>query len=276
MFHTAYPVEIVQIPGRMFQFYDFFYTHRVIWTDGREVPKDPDPLWYGSSVGKWDGDTFVVDTVGFNDKSWLDADGHPHSEDMHVQERYHRVDHDTIEVNLTLTDPKAYTTPWVSETKVWKAAPKVEIREDICAPSDEEKYKEEMRVPAGVAGELSNALYSHAVFDTELPLQFGHGTFGLSGAVIQIWRCEMKNVLRKSLVAIAGLLAFSAPILAHHGSRVSYDMKKEVTAKGVVTEYQYQNPHIYIMYDEKDDAGNIVRWNAGDLLSFRDARTGLG
>jgi hypothetical protein len=149
MFHTAYPVEIVQIPGRMFQFYDFFYTHRVIWTDGREVPKDPDPLWYGSSVGKWDGDTFVVDTVGFNDKSWLDADGHPHSEDMRVQERYHRVDHDTVEVNMTLTDPKAYTQPWVSETKVWKAAPKVEIREDICAPSDEEKYKEEMRVPAG-------------------------------------------------------------------------------------------------------------------------------
>jgi hypothetical protein len=78
----------------------------------------------------------------------------------------------------------------------------------------------------------------------------------------------MKNVLRKSLITIAGLLAFSAPILAHHGSRVSYDMKKEVTAKGVVTEYQYQNPHIYIMYDVKDDAGNVVHWGAETYSPF--------
>ena len=148
LFHVAYPVEVVQIPGRIFEFFDFFYTHRVIWMDGRQLPKDPDPRWYGYSVGRWEGNTLVVDTVGLNDKTWLDADGHPHSEDMKVEERYRRVDHDTIEMNMTLTDPKAYTKPWVSETKVWKLWPKMEIREDICAPSDEERYKEEMRVPA--------------------------------------------------------------------------------------------------------------------------------
>jgi len=148
MFHVLYPVEVVQIPGRVFEFFDFFYTHRVIWTDGRGLPTDPDPSWYGYSVGKWDGDTFIVDTAGFNDKTWLDADGHPHSEDMRIDERYRRVDHDTVEVDMTLTDPKAYTKPWVSETKIWKFDPKAEIGEDICAPSDEERYKEQMRVPA--------------------------------------------------------------------------------------------------------------------------------
>lgn len=148
MFYDAYPSEIVQVPGRVFEFFDYFYAHRTIWTDGRELPKDPDPTWYGVSVGKWEGDTFVVATVGFNDRTWVDDDGHPHSQDMRVEERYRRVDHDTIELNMTITDPKAYTKPWVGETKTWKLDSKMELREDICVPSDEAKYKEEMRVPA--------------------------------------------------------------------------------------------------------------------------------
>ena len=127
LFYNAYPLEIAQLPDRMIQFFDLFYTHRTIWTDGRELPKDPDPRWYGYSVGKWDGDTFVVDSSGFDERPWLDADGHPHSADMRIEERYKRVDHDTIEVNMILTDPKAYTKPWVSETKTLKWSPKEEI-----------------------------------------------------------------------------------------------------------------------------------------------------
>jgi hypothetical protein len=148
MFYDAYPTEIIQLPGRIIEFFDYFYVHRTIWTDGREIPKDPDPTWYGVSVGKWEGDTLVVETVGFNDRTWIDDDGHPHSEDMRVEERYRRVDHDNIELNMTITDPKSYTQPWVGETKTWKLDPKLELREDLCVPSDEEKYKEEMRVPA--------------------------------------------------------------------------------------------------------------------------------
>ena len=72
----------------------------------------------------------------------------------------------------------------------------------------------------------------------------------------------MKGTLVRSLVAVVGLLALSAPILAHHGSRVSYDLTKQVTMKGVVTEYQYQNPHIYILYDVKDDSGKVEKWIA--------------
>lgn len=149
LLYNAYPSEIVQIPGRVIQFFDYFDAHRIIWTDGRALPKDPDPWYYGHAVGHWDGDTLVVDSVGYDDRSWLDADGHPHSDEMVLQERYHRTDKDTVEINMTLTDPKAFTKPWVSETKMLKRAPaKTEIREDLCVTSDEEAYKDQMRAPA--------------------------------------------------------------------------------------------------------------------------------
>ena len=84
----------------------------------------------------------------------------------------------------------------------------------------------------------------------------------------------MKGTLIKSLIAIAGFLALGAPVLAHHGSRVSYDLTKEVTMKGVVTEYQYQNPHIYIMYDVKDENGNVAHWGVETNSPIVQARWG--
>jgi hypothetical protein len=152
IFYNDYPSELVQTPGRIIQFFDYFNAHRIIWTDGRELPKDPDPWFYGHAVGHWDGDALVIDSTGYDDRSWLDADGHPHSDELRLQERYHRVDHDTIEVNMTLTDPKTYTKPWTSETKILKLEPKREIREDLCVTSDEEQYKNEMRAPAATSG----------------------------------------------------------------------------------------------------------------------------
>jgi len=147
-FYNAYPMEFVQTKDRLIEFFDFFYVHRTIYLDGRPLPADPEPTWYGYSVGHWDGNTLVVETTGFNDESWLDNDGHPHSDQMQLEERFQRVDHDTIEARMTLTDPKAYTAPWVSVVTNWKLTPKQAMREDLCAPSDELKYKEEMRVPA--------------------------------------------------------------------------------------------------------------------------------
>ena len=143
----AYPVEFVQTKDRLIEFFDFFYTYRTIYLDGRKVPDDPEPTWYGYSVGHWEGNTLVVGSAGFNDRSWLDTDGHPHSDQMQVEERFQRVDHDTIEAKMTVTDPKAYTGPWVTSV-TWKLSPKQEMREDLCAPSDEAKYKQEMREPA--------------------------------------------------------------------------------------------------------------------------------
>lgn len=145
---NAYPLEIIQLPDRVLQFFDFFYTYRTIWTDGRKLPKDPVARWYGYSVGRWEGNTFVVDSSGFDDRSWLDEDGHPHSSEMQIEERYQRTGPDTITLEMTLTDPKAYTKPWVSEVKTLKRDARVEMLEDLCAPADEERYKKEMREPA--------------------------------------------------------------------------------------------------------------------------------
>lgn len=152
MFWTNYPIEIVRIPGRTLMFFDWFYTYRTIWTDGRPLPDDPDPRFYGYSVGKWDGDTFVIQSKGFDDRTWLDADGHPHSEDMTLEERYRRVSPDTIEFTMTLTDPKAYKAPWVgAKMNMTRADQSTRMREDVCVPSVEAKYKEQIRDPAGGA-----------------------------------------------------------------------------------------------------------------------------
>lgn len=149
IFYNDYPSEIVQIPGRIIQFFDYFDAHRIIWTDGRPLPQDPDPWFYGHAVGHWDGDTLVIDSAGFDERSWLDADGHPHSDQMKLQERWHKVDANTIQISMTLTDPKAYTQPWVSETKTLvRASAKTEIREDLCVTSDEQQYLDQMRAPA--------------------------------------------------------------------------------------------------------------------------------
>lgn len=108
------PFEIVQIPGRVFMFFEEQHIWRTIWTDGRPLPKDPDPSYLGYSVGKWEGDTFVVETIGFNDKLWDDSFGNPRSDATHLTERYRRLNHDTLEMQIIIDDPKAYTKPWVS------------------------------------------------------------------------------------------------------------------------------------------------------------------
>jgi len=149
LLYPATPVEIVQTPDGMYQFFDWFHTFRKIWIDGRALPKNPDPRWFGYSTGRWDGDTFVVDSIGFNDRTWLDQLGNPHSDEMQLQERWHRVDHDTLELSMTLTDPKTYTKPWVSDTKIYKLTPGAKFLESFCVPSDEAAYKEEMRDLAG-------------------------------------------------------------------------------------------------------------------------------
>jgi hypothetical protein len=144
----AYPLEIVRLPDRILQFYDFFYTYRTIWTDGQSLPKNPVQRWYGYSVGRWEGNTLVVDSSGFDDRSWLDEDGHPHSSDMRIEERYERISPDEIRLTMTLTDPKAYAQPWVSDVKILKRDTKDKMQEDLCAPADEERYQEEMKQPA--------------------------------------------------------------------------------------------------------------------------------
>ena len=107
------PVKIVQSPGLIVMLYESEDGHRQIYTDGRKLPKEiAQPAWLGYSVGHWEGDTLVVDTAGFNDKSWLDVMGHPHSEALRIVERYRRRDFGHMDVEMTFDDPQMYTKPF--------------------------------------------------------------------------------------------------------------------------------------------------------------------
>ncbi|HLI85666.1 MAG TPA: carboxypeptidase-like regulatory domain-containing protein [Bryobacteraceae bacterium] len=133
---ALFPYEIVQTPARLVMlFEDDIPSHRTVYLDGRPHPKDPNPDWMGHSIGHWQGDTLVVDTIGFNDKSWLDAQGHPHTEKLHVTERIRRPDLGHLEIEFTLEDPGAYTEPWIIR-RVADLDPKDEIGEYVCTEGE--------------------------------------------------------------------------------------------------------------------------------------------
>ena len=106
------PYKIIQTPELTVMLYERDTTYRQVHTDGRKLPDDPQPTWLGYSVGKWDGDSLVVETAGFNDKTWLDLSGHPHSEALRIVERYHRRDFGHLDVDMTFDDPQMYTKPF--------------------------------------------------------------------------------------------------------------------------------------------------------------------
>ena len=131
------PWKVVEIPGETIILYESRTIFRQIFTDGRSFPKDMQPAWQGYSVGKWDGDTFVVETKGFNDKGWLDTNGHPVTDALHVIERYTRKDFGHMDVAITIDDPKAYTRPWtVVEPAVYQAD--TELIEYICEENNKD------------------------------------------------------------------------------------------------------------------------------------------
>jgi hypothetical protein len=134
-FHP-YPFEFVHTPKDTIMLYEYDHTVRRIYTDGRDHP-DPDlqvPLWMGHSIGRWaDDTTFVVDTVGFNDRTWLDRSGIPHSEALHVTEAFHRVDRKTMELELTMEDPVALTEPWTAKLYFRLAPVTWELGEISCS-----------------------------------------------------------------------------------------------------------------------------------------------
>jgi hypothetical protein len=111
---ALFPFELVQTPARLVMiFEDDLPSHRTVYLDGRSHPKDPNPNWMGHSIGHWEQDTLVVDTLGFNDKTWLDNVGHRHTEMLHVIERFRRPDFGHLEIEFTLEDPGAFAKPWI-------------------------------------------------------------------------------------------------------------------------------------------------------------------
>jgi len=132
------PFKIIQTPGVIAVLYEVDNTHRQIYTDGRKLPVDPQPSWLGYSVGRWEGDTLVVDVAGFNDKSWLDLFGHPHSEDLRIQERFHRRDFGHMDLTVTVEDPKMYTRPiTIKVTEL--LLPDSDILESICNENEKDR-----------------------------------------------------------------------------------------------------------------------------------------
>ena len=125
------PRKIVQTPGLLIMLFESYHAYRQIFTDGRPLPEDRDPAWYGYSVGKWDGETLVVDTVGLNEKTWLDDTGHPHSDALHIIERFRRLDFGHMQVQVTIDDPKAYKKPWTA-TIPWDFVPDTDLLDWVC------------------------------------------------------------------------------------------------------------------------------------------------
>src|SRR5580765_1498727 len=134
------PFKILQTPGVIAVLYEVDNTHRQIYTDGRALPVDPQPTWGGYSVGRWDGDTLVVDAAGFNDETWLDSGGHPHSEALRVHERFYRRDFGHMDLTVTVDDPKMYTKPFtIKVTELLQ--PDTDILESVCNENEKDRAR---------------------------------------------------------------------------------------------------------------------------------------
>lgn len=132
MLVAGIPFKIVQTPGVMMVLYEEFNQYRQIFSDGRGLPVDPNPTWFGYSIGKWEGDTFVIETAGFKEGTWLDNGGHPHTDALHITERFRRRNFGTMELDVAIDDPKAYLKPWKSATVRFNLMPDTELIEHLC------------------------------------------------------------------------------------------------------------------------------------------------
>jgi hypothetical protein len=125
------PKKFIQLPGLIVMLFESYHSYRQIFTDGRPFPEDRDPAWYGYSVGTWEGDTLVVNTIGLNEKTWLDDLGHPHSDALKIIERFRRRDFGHMELQLTIDDPKTYVKPW-GITIPYELVPDTELLDWVC------------------------------------------------------------------------------------------------------------------------------------------------
>jgi hypothetical protein len=153
------PLEIIQAKDRVIQHFEWTTDQRTIYTDGRGLPAEASlPMWNGFSIGRWEGDTFIANSNGFHENTWVDQFGYPHSDQMTLEERYRRISPDRLQLNWTLTDPKVYTKPWVGQTKTFRRLSKEEstieegwfgLLDNRCVPEEEFAFNEKIRDPAG-------------------------------------------------------------------------------------------------------------------------------
>ena len=173
----AEQMKIVQTPG-LILILNPDLTYRQIFLDGRALEASPNPDWMGYSVGHWDGDTLVVESFGFNDRTWLDHDGHPHTEALRLTERYRRRNFGSLDVEVTFSDPAAYTRPWTVAVKA-ELAPDTEMIEWVCNESNQhverwigtaaDERKGEVQVAAAVLAKYVGIYQEQAPFWRALP-----------------------------------------------------------------------------------------------------------
>jgi hypothetical protein len=161
-------VKIVQTHGLIvFLYGDLAY--RQVHLDGREPPQDPNPAWLGYSVGRWDGDTLVVESNGFNDRTWLDFEGHPHSEELLMTERYRRVNLGEMELEVTFRDPKVYAKPLRATAKM-EAIFDTEMLEYVCAENEKSRAHLVGKASDEKGVKVSEAILRRYTGDYEIPV----------------------------------------------------------------------------------------------------------
>ncbi len=184
------PMRIVQTPKMVVVLYEVG-SFRLIYTDGRPLPKDPNPTWMGYSVGRWEGDTFVVQTIGYNDRTWLDFSGRPHSDALRVTERYRRTDFGHMQLEMTFDDPKTYRKPFTIKVPV-NFVPDDDLIENVCLENEKDRArligriaderKTEPKIPASALSQYSGSYdvgplgtWTVSVVGDELAVDLGSG-----------------------------------------------------------------------------------------------------
>lgn len=147
------PVKFIQTKNVLVILYEGAPT-RQVFLDGRPLPKDPNPTWMGYSVGRWDGETLVVETAGYNDRTWLDLTGHPHTEALRVTERFRRLNTGQMKLEMTFDDPKTYTRPWTISVDA-QLVPDTELLEYICNENEKSSLRYTGDASADIAGAVS-------------------------------------------------------------------------------------------------------------------------
>jgi hypothetical protein len=165
-------MRLVHTPNQMIQLFERDHVWRDFWMDGRSLLTSPEPRWFGYSIARWEGDTLVVESNGFDDRAWIDLNGSIFSTEMRMVERYRRLSADRLELEITITDPKTYVAPWTSEKKIFNYLPTSdrvqpglwgnkpdgteyggEVREDLCLYSEQESFFTRID-PARLGGRL--------------------------------------------------------------------------------------------------------------------------
>jgi len=140
--------KLVQTPEAVYILHEYGPFFRVVWLNSKH-PEDPDPQWWGHSIGWYENDnTLVVDTIGFNDKTWLDQVGHPHTEQLHLIERYRRADKNTMELDMTIDDPGAYMKPWNARRNFTLSTTGFLRYQQICSVKENQRFFDNLAKPA--------------------------------------------------------------------------------------------------------------------------------